>query len=548
MENSDSVGSSPVDGVEAVVEVRESSAVKAPPGWVSTVKGLVWPSDTVDAVNGRARLVSMDVLRGLAIWAMVVLHSVGGTADFEYFLGMKSIGDIVFIVLFSPLFLAAAMRGVFAAVSGVVAGYLMQHRLAPLLSRPSLSQFKKAWAMGIVHALVMFLVFLVLHGINATVNFGFYDYVADGVVPFDKKWYQYVLVQTGPLLYFAQAMLLQAIVLPGVYLLTHRTIPAMAKGSAYRKAVYVTLALVVLSLPFSTLLSPVRSALAGARGLTVREYQKLPSTRCDTLGVWLSNTFYIGVAGVYFAIFPHMSFQFLGAGVGVFMAAVKQAEVKVSAKGRKSVLRMCTVIAVINLVVGIAYFILVDQSVIGFMLDPDGGLDPACNFSSPGQNFFYTGLTFFAVRWAISHYECVTEDVAAKRAQRALYWRRLSAISCTAFCVEKLISGPSAWLLRWMDGTIMQWGNTESASAILAWFLSTQATLFAFTVVSEAIDYCLTADWVLAVASAFSVGAPPPHKFAAHVTCLRPITALCVCEDVEEAMPVQAVPEEEPSV
>eukprot|EP00704_Kipferlia_bialata_P011021 g11021.t1 len=286
MSHSDDEG---VDGLDTAKEVGEET-------WGAVIRQLVWPQ-TVDMENGRGRLVSMDVLRGIAVAVMIVLHTVGGAADADYFLALDTplatVLKIVLIPVAAPFLLGAAMRGAFAAVSGVVSGYLMHQRLGPLLAKPCLTHFYRAYAIGIVHSLVLCVVFLFLHCVNVSLNFTVIHYIGHGTLPIDQKWYMYAQSQSGPLLFFAQATILEALVLPGVFLLMHRGLEPMCRLTRQHKDVCVTIGLVVASVPFSALLSPVRQALADIRtGGSLSDYKGLAHSSSAYLMDWLDKTLY----------------------------------------------------------------------------------------------------------------------------------------------------------------------------------------------------------------------------------------------------------------
>ena len=77
------------------------------------------------APNGRSRLISIDVLRGLSMLFLPLIHDVVAFVDYEYLLNNMTKVQLPFVL---PIALAAVLfghwRGLFVLLSGVTFGYL----------------------------------------------------------------------------------------------------------------------------------------------------------------------------------------------------------------------------------------------------------------------------------------------------------------------------------------------------------------------------------------------------------------------------------------
>lgn len=103
----------------------QHAVVRATPGpsWWQKVKDFINPDSY--APEGRQRLVSVDVLRGLSMLFLPLIHDVVAFVDYEYLLNNLTNVQLPFVFLIA---LAATLfghwRGLFVLLSGITFGYL----------------------------------------------------------------------------------------------------------------------------------------------------------------------------------------------------------------------------------------------------------------------------------------------------------------------------------------------------------------------------------------------------------------------------------------
>ncbi|CAL6070476.1 Transmembrane_domain-containing protein [Hexamita inflata] len=423
--------------------------------------------------NGQKRLVSVDFLKGIAIFIMLCMHV------FADSMAHDAADNPVYYVFAGPIAATAGFRTFFVMISGISHAFVFGASIfGKQLKEVVISQLISL--IGSFLALPLYYVFHVANLMAFKFQFG--------QLNMPQPWYRGMDMFSHPPIYFGFSQPVNQIVLLLMYLCIIKPMSRIKKMTQYH-ILFVVAALsfitaVALLFAFMPISDSLRRSFAKQinidPALIAVDNRECPGNYfgpAETLQEHLRNLFYHFLSGTWMQMNCHYAFFMIGLSIGFILVAFKfhkneilksseepQDKKKHYMKVRMYYLMYFSFSPLIIVAVELGLLAQVraqmKSGVRSFIFDTAAF---AANYY-PKECFVpeYCAAIMcaqmYCVVLAVALFECTTTHKAKVRAERILFLRRMSSFSFSCFVFGLAVNQPLNNILKVQDSSLSAWG------------------------------------------------------------------------------------------
>ncbi|CAL6013236.1 Transmembrane_domain-containing protein [Hexamita inflata] len=443
--------------------------------------------------SGSSRLISIDVLRGISIFLLIIMHEANRFGDVASFTNLKMPFVILVYLVGCPAFIFAQWRSFFVLLSGLVYSFLNANQ--PTFKQASLTFVKKT-----VFSLLLLPLYFTFNQIN-----GWLWAIADNVnlnSPliniFSAHWYEYVVD--------SQSCIFFGLIFTVIHVFAY-VIDIIALSLQKCKAHNIFHAKSLLYLILALLSSFISNQIQFATYIHLKSIQpnqfismlECPANNLRTPAnqrEGFQKLLFSFISGTQLQMFPLITNMFLGCMLGSFLLGIKTHKLNENNnfnQFRKKYLIIFGFSFVIPMVMwgiqsGITIFDIKKgkrtqfQSIMRFK---EGIYSYYC--LQPEMVLFDDILQFIVVFAFVVYFDGCSNEQSVKRTNRTLYLRRLSTASLTCYVWSMLLGCIIRGYLPYNKANIFQFVGLE----IL--YFTVQLVLL---IGLDSADWIWTPDWL----------------------------------------------------
>ncbi|CAL5972118.1 Transmembrane_domain-containing protein [Hexamita inflata] len=473
-------------------------------GLINSIVKFIHPTSIKE--SGQKRLVSLDFLRGIAIFVMLAGHELQETAAGD------AQNNPVFFIVGVPLALTAGFRTFFIMISGIAHSFVF----GSTIFGKSFKQALTGLFMSIFGSFMALPLFYFFHVCNVMT----YDF-QNGVLNMGQPWYKGLSVYSHPPIFFGFSQPINAIVMLLLYLMVIYPFTQVKKLRQYH-VMFIAASLcfivsVILPFVFMPIANSLRTSMA--KSIDINPDQMTGALRecpgnyfgpvSTTFQEHLRNIFYHFNAGNYMQMNCQYMFFMMGLSIGFVLSAFKvhKSEILNSHNTQEQIKKdylqirrkylmyfsfspliilalEFAIIAQVNsqLKSGVRSFKFDFAAFVSKQIPNDCFVPEYCMAAMCAQ--------MYCVILAIALFECTTSAKAKIRAERILYLRRFSSLSFSCFVFGFMLSQPIRNMLKIGGHSIQIWGYI---GYIVLYFILTLLVHCMFDTMQDK----LTPDWMI---------------------------------------------------
>ncbi|CAL5992129.1 Transmembrane_domain-containing protein [Hexamita inflata] len=482
---------------------QQSPACKAVLTFMKPFKDFIHPTSIKE--TGQKRLVSLDFLRGIAIFIMLAGH------ELQVTIAGDASKNPVYYIVGVPIALTAGFRTFFIMISGIAHSFVFGSTIFGKSFKQALTGLFMS-VFGSFMALPLFYVFHVCNVMSYEFQFG--------SLTMGQPWFNGLQVYSHPPIFFGFSQPINAIVMLLLYLMVIYPFTQVKKLKQYH-IMYIAASLcfivsIILPFVFMPIANSLRRSMAKSINIDPNSItgmnRECPGNYFGTAATFqehLRNIFYHFNAGNYMQMNCQYMFFMMGLSIGFVLSAFKvhkseimnshntQEQIKKDyLKIRRNYLMYFSFSPLIILALEFAILAQVDAQLKSGVRTFK--FDMAAFFKDYIPNDCFVPeycmaamcAQMYCVILAIALFECTTDTKAKIRAERILYLRRFSSFSFSCFVFGYMLSQPIRNILKVYYQDLQIW---EFIGYLIVYFIVTLLIQCMFDTMQDK----LTPDWMI---------------------------------------------------